>query len=75
VVTGVTSNGLKVRVPRLGVTGFLRAEHLLDTDGRASLEVDDHGLTTPSGPWHVGSLVDVTVKGRDFSGRVDLRPA
>ena len=77
VVTGVTANGLRVRVPRLGVTGFLRAEHLLDTDKgqRANLEVDEHGLTTTSGPWRVGSIVDVRVRGRDFSGRVDLRPA
>lgn len=77
VVTGVTSNGLRVRLPRLGVTGFLRAEHLLGTDKgeRASLAVDEHGLTTTSGPWRVGTTVDVRVRGRDFSGRVDLRPA
>lgn len=77
VVTGVTSNGLRVRLPRFGVTGFLRAEHLLGTEKgqRASLSVDEHGLTTTSGPWRVGSIVDVRVRGRDFSGRVDLRPA
>ena len=77
VVTGLTSNGAKVRLPRFGITGFLRAEHLLDTEKgqRASLEVDEHGLTTTSGPWRVGGIVDVRVRGRDFSGRIDLRPA
>jgi ribonuclease R len=77
VVSGVTRNGLRVRLPRLGVTGFLRAEDLLGTEKgeRASLEVDEHGLTTTGGPWRVGSTVKVRVKGRDFSGRVDLRPA
>ena len=76
-VTGLTPNGAKVRVPRLGVTGFLRAEHLLGTERgeRASLDVDEHGLTTTSGPWRVGGTVDVRVRGRDFSGRIDLRPA
>lgn len=77
VITGLTSNGAKVRVPRLGVSGFLRAEHLLGTEKgeRASLEVDEHGLTTTSGPWRVGATIDVKVRGRDFSGRIDLRPA
>lgn len=77
VITGLTSNGAKVRVPRLGVSGFLRAEHLLGTEKgeRASLEVDEHGLTTTSGPWRVGRTIDVKVRGRDFSGRIDLRPA
>ena len=77
VITGLTSNGAKVRIPRLGVTGFLRAEHLLKTEKgeRASLEVDAHGLTTTSGPWRVGGTIAVKVRGRDFSGRIDLRPA
>ena len=66
-----------MRLPRLGITGFLRAEHLLQAGKgeRASLEVDEHGLTTTSGPWRVGATVSVRVRGRDFSGRIDLRPA
>ncbi len=77
VITGLTSNGAKVRLQRLGVTGFLRAEHLLGTEKgeRASLDVDEHGLTTTSGPWRVGGTIDVRVRGRDFTGRIDLRPA
>lgn len=77
VITGLTRNGARVRLPRLGITGFLRAEHLLQADKgeRASLEVDEHGLTTTSGPWRVGATVPVRVRGRDFSGRIDLRPA
>lgn len=77
VITGLTRNGAKVRLQRLGITGFLRAEHLLGTEKgeRASLEVDEHGLTTTSGPWRVGGTIDVRVKGRDFTGRIDLRPA
>ncbi len=77
VITGLTANGAKVRLQRLGVTGFLRAEHLLGAEKgeRASLEVDEHGLTTTSGPWRVGGTIDVRVRGRDFTGRIDLRPA
>ncbi len=75
IVTGLTPNGMRVRLPRLGVTGFLMAEKVLGTPKgeRGSLDVDEHGLTTTSGPWQVGTHVKVDVKGRDYSGRLDLR--
>jgi hypothetical protein len=57
------------------VTGFLMAERVLGTPKgeRGNLEVDEHGLTTTSGPWQVGTHMPVEIKGRDFSGRLDLR--
>lgn len=76
VVTGVTANGLRVRLPRLGVTGFIPAEKVLGSPRgeRASLEVDEHGLASTSGrSFLVGSTVDVQVRGQDGSGRLDLR--
>jgi ribonuclease R len=75
VVAGLTPNGIRVRFPRLGVTGFLMAERVLGTPKgeRGNLEVDEHGLTTTSGPWQVGTHMPVEIKGRDFSGRLDLR--
>ena len=74
-VTGVTSNGLKVRLPRLGVSGFVTAERALDLPPkqRGSLSVDEHGLTTTAGPWQVGSRVTVRFAGLDATGRPNWR--
>lgn len=61
VVTGVTANGLRIRLPRLGLGSFVPAERALGLPQgeRATLEVDQHGLTTGSGPWRAGSHVRV----------------
>ncbi|MCC5947521.1 MAG: RNB domain-containing ribonuclease [Nitriliruptoraceae bacterium] len=74
-VTGVTANGLRIRLPRLGVSGFVTAERALDLPGkeRGSLQVDEHGLTTTSGPWQVGSRVTVRFAGLDNTGRANWR--
>jgi len=75
VVTGVTRNGLRLRVPRIGVRGFVPAEAALDLPRgeRGSFEVDEHDLTTTSGPWRVGSRVRVKAGRRDGSGRTTWR--
>ncbi|MFP4635783.1 MAG: RNB domain-containing ribonuclease [Nitriliruptoraceae bacterium] len=74
-VTGITANGLRVRLPRLGITGFVTAERALDLGPkeRGTLQVDEHGLTTTSGPWRVGSSVTVRFVGLDQSGRPNWR--
>lgn len=73
VVTAISANGLTVRLPRLSWTGFVTAERALGVEGRASLDVDEHRLTTTSGPWRVGARVPVRVLGLDPSGRITLR--
>jgi ribonuclease R len=75
IVTGITPAGLRIRLPRLGVTGFVTAERALDLPARerGRLEVDEHGLSTTSGPWRVGSRVEVRFVGLDDTGRANWR--
>jgi ribonuclease R len=74
-VTGVTAAGLRIRLPRLGVTGFVTAERALELPARerGKLVVDDNGLETTSGPWRVGSRVTVRFAGLDGTGRANWR--
>jgi ribonuclease R len=74
-ITGVTAAGLRIRLPRLGVTGFVTAERALDLPARerGKLVVDDHGLETTSGPWRVGSRITVRFAGLDGTGRANWR--
>lgn len=74
-ITGVSVNGLRIRLPRLGVTGFITAERALGLEPRqrGRLEVDEHGLATTSGPWRVGSEIEVRFVGLDDSGRTVWR--
>jgi ribonuclease R len=74
-VTGVTAAGLRIRLPRLGVTGFVTAERALDLPPRerGKLVVDEHGLETTSGPWRVGSRIMVRFAGLDHTGRANWR--
>jgi ribonuclease R len=67
--------GLRIRLPRLGITGFVTAERALDLPARerGRLEVDEHGLSTSSGPWRVGSRVEVRFVGLDDTGRANWR--
>jgi ribonuclease R len=71
VVTGLTVNGLQVRLPRLGIGGFVTAERALGLPAgeRGRLVVDEHGLTTTSGPWRVGTPVAVRFVGLDGTDR------
>jgi ribonuclease R len=81
VVTGVTQNGVKVRLPRLGVTGFVTAERLLGLGPkeRGRLEVDEHGIATTSGgttgrgAWRLGQRTTVRFVGLDDTGRTIWR--
>jgi ribonuclease R len=74
-VTGITAAGLRIRLPRLGVTGFVTAERALGLPARerGKLVVDEHGLETSSGPWRVGSRVIVRFAGLDPTGRANWR--
>ncbi len=74
-VTGVTVNGLKIRLPRLGIGAFVTAERALGLPDRerGSLQIDDHGLDTTSGPWRVGSRITVRFVGLDNTGRTTWR--
>ncbi|MFP5307999.1 MAG: RNB domain-containing ribonuclease [Actinomycetes bacterium] len=71
VVTGLTPNGMRIRLPRLGLTGFVTAERALGLPRgqRGSFEVDEHGLTTTSGPWRVGGRVKVRFATLDDTDR------
>jgi ribonuclease R len=75
VVTGVTPNGVKVRLGRLGVTGFVTAERLLGLGPkeRGRLEVDEHGIATTSGAWKLGQRTTVRFVGLDETGRTIWR--
>jgi ribonuclease R len=75
VVTGLTANGVKIRLPRLGLGGFLTAERLLDLlkGERGRLEIDEHGITTTSGPWRLGSHIRVRFVTLDDTGRPVFR--
>ncbi|MFA9432776.1 ribonuclease catalytic domain-containing protein [Egicoccus sp. AB-alg2] len=75
VVTGLTVNGLRIRLPRLGVTGFVTAERALDLPPRerGRLDVDEHGVTTTTGRWRLGSRIDVRFVGLDDTGRANWR--
>jgi len=74
-VTDLTVNGLRIRLPRIGVGGFVTAERALGLPDRerGSLVVDDHGLTTTSGPWRVGASVQARFVGLDDTGRPNWR--
>ena len=75
VVTGLSAAGLKIRLPRLGLTGFVTAERALGLPPRerGKLEVDAHGLTTTSGPWRLGTRVKVRMVGLDDTARPIFR--
>lgn len=75
VVTGVTANGIKVRLGRLGVTGFVTAERLLGLGPkeRGRLDVDEHGIATTSGTWRLGQRTTVRFVGLDDTGRTIWR--
>jgi ribonuclease R len=74
-ITGVTVNGLRIRLPRLGVSGFITAERALGLPPkeRGRLQVDDHELATTSGPWRTGTSVLVRFVGLDDTGRTIWR--
>ncbi len=75
VVTGLNAAGITVRLPRLGLTGFITAEKAmgLEPKERGKLIVDEHGLTTTSGPWKLGSKVHVRFMRLDETGRPAFR--
>jgi ribonuclease R len=75
VITGVTPNGVKIRLGRLGVTGFVTAERLLGLGPkeRGRLEVDEHGIATTSGDWKLGQHITVRFVGLDDTGRTIWR--
>ena len=74
-VTGITNAGLRIRLPRLGINGFVTAERALDLPARerGRLEIDEHGIATSSGPWRVGSRIEVRFVGLDDTGRANWR--
>ncbi len=72
VVTDVRASGVRVRLPRLGLTGFLPAGLLDEADGQ--LAVVDHGLASADGRWSVGGRLKVRYAGVDEQGRVDWQP-
>ena len=71
---------MKVRLPRLGVTGFVTAERLLGLGPkeRGRLDVDEHGIETTNAPERAGAggsgaRVQVRFVGLDDTGRTIWR--
>jgi ribonuclease R len=75
IITGVTQNGVRIRLPRLGVGGFVTAERLLGLGPkeRGRLDVDEHGIATTSGAWRLGQRIQVRFVGLDDTGRTIWR--
>lgn len=74
-VTGLSGAGLRVRLTRLGLTGFVPAEDALGlADGeRGKLELDGHGLAAAGGQWRLGRRARVRYAGLDETGRPNWR--
>jgi ribonuclease R len=73
VVTGLTGNGAKVRLPMAGIGGFIQAKRLLD-DG-TSLDVAADGTRTGDGALVLGQRIPVVLDRLDALGRPDFKPA
>lgn len=75
VVTGVTVNGIRIRLPRLGIAGFVTAERLLGLGPRerGRLEVDEHQIASADGRWRLGQRTSVRFVGLDDTGRTIWR--
>ncbi|MGM0819194.1 MAG: ribonuclease catalytic domain-containing protein [Actinomycetota bacterium] len=69
VVTEVRPAGLRVRLPRLGLGGFLPAGALGGEED--ALSAVDHGLASADERWQVGHRLAVRYAGSDEQGRID----
>lgn len=72
IVTGLSPNGARVRLPVAGVGGFIAANRF-DKDQR-SLEVANDGTTTTDGSLVLGQRIEVKLDRIDALGRADFRP-
>lgn len=74
-VTGLTRAGMRIRLARLGLGGFVSAEEALGLDDgeRGTLDVDEHGLAATSAAWRVGARARVRYAGLDDLGRASWR--
>lgn len=77
VVTGLTGNGLKIRLPMPGVTGFITAARALGQSAgqRPSLKLDEHQLATADGQYRLGMRLKVRLDRIDDAGRPEFAPA
>ncbi len=72
IVTGLSPNGARVRLPIAGVGGFIAANRF-DKDQRA-LRVSEDGTRTEDGSLVLGQRIDVKLDRIDPLGRADFRP-
>ncbi len=73
VVTGLTGNGARVRLPAAGVSGMVPANRF-DSEQR-SLKVAADGTETTDGALRLGQRLSVRLDRLDALGRPDFRPA
>ena len=72
IVTGLSPNGARVRLPIAGIGGFVAANRF-DKDQRA-LQVSDDGTRTVDGSLVLGQRIEVKLDRIDALGRADFRP-
>ena len=77
VVTGLSGNGLKIRLPIPGVGGFISAARALGVSQRErpSLKLDEHQLATADGTYRLGMRLKVRLDRIDDLGRPEFVPA
>jgi ribonuclease R len=72
IVTGLSANGARVRLPVAGIGGFVAANRF-DRDQRA-LRVTDDGTRTEDATLTLGQRIEVELDRIDPLGRADFRP-
>lgn len=72
IVTGLSPNGARVRLPAAGIGGFIAANRF-DRDQRA-LQVSDDGTRTTDATLTLGQRIEVKLDRIDALGRADFRP-
>ncbi len=76
-VVGISKAGLRIRLTVPGVVGFMSAARALGLPPRerASLELDETGMATVDGKYHLGASIKVRLDRLDELGRPDVKPA
>lgn len=72
-VTAVVPAGVRLRFATRGTTGFLAAADVTDDPAITRLDVDENGVATRDGQFHLGVELAVTFAGVDHTGRASWR--
>jgi ribonuclease R len=76
VITGISGNGMRVRLVVPGISGFVTAARArgVPPKERPSLKLDPNELATADGTYRVGQRIRVTLDRVDDLGRPELTP-